>query len=207
MDRDVTAIIPVRGGSKRLHKKNVKELCGKPLIDYAIQSALFSESIDRIAVSTDDAEIAKIALEYGVIVIDRPAELAKDNTPSLPVLHHAVQYLVGMEKLALDIVVTLQVTSPLRTPEDIDEAVKQYISTSCDSVISGFWEGQMYLMNGAIYICSADLLMNKSMTWGPNIVMYEMPKERSVDIDTMEDFKLAEKILYDTGKEVKVCQT
>ena len=93
MKPKILAIIPARGGSKSILNKNIRLLCGKPLIVYTIEAALGSKYIERVVVSTDDREIAKVARGYGAEVIDRPHELAQDDTPSLPVLQHAIKYL------------------------------------------------------------------------------------------------------------------
>lgn len=130
-------IIPARGGSKGVPRKNIKLLAGKPLIAYTIETALQSKSLDRVIVSTDDQEIAKIALEYGAEVpFMRPKELAGDIVPDLPVFKHALNNLEGSERYHADMMVNLRPTAPLRIVEDIDAAVHKLIDTNADSVRS-----------------------------------------------------------------------
>ena len=122
----VLAVIPARGGSKGVLRKNIRPVCGKPLIAYSIETALASRHlIHRIIVSTDDEEIAEVARHYGAEVpFLRPAELACDNTPMVPVLQHAVQFVEQHDKVRLDWVCLLQPTEPFRTVEDIEEALR-----------------------------------------------------------------------------------
>jgi N-acylneuraminate cytidylyltransferase len=121
----VIAIIPARGGSKSLPRKNVRILRDKPLIAYSIFSALDSATIDRVIVSTDDAEIASVARAYGAEVpFVRPAELALDMTPDLPVFEHALGWLAQHEGFQPDLVVHLRPTSPVRDARDTDGAVR-----------------------------------------------------------------------------------
>jgi len=135
--RKVLGIITARGGSRRLPGKNVKPLAGKPLIVHTIEEALKSEHIDRLVVSTDDEEIAKVSREHGAEVpFMRPAELSRDETPSLPVLQHAIQYLEEKEDYHPELVVILQPTSPLRKREDIDKAIEKFLDSDYDPVLT-----------------------------------------------------------------------
>ncbi len=125
---DVLAIIPARGGSKSIPRKNIKEFANHPLIAYSISAGLTAESITRVIVSTDDEEIADISLKYGAeIPFLRPAELAQDNTPDLPVFHHALEWLEINEHYSPDIIVQLRPTSPLRRTQHIDSAVSKLV--------------------------------------------------------------------------------
>lgn len=131
------AIIPARAGSKGLRGKNTVPLGGKPLIAHTIEAARAAHSIQRIVVSTESEEIAHIARQYGAEVpFLRPAELAQDETPMLPVLQHVLSQLTATEGHQFEIVVLLQPTSPLRRAEDIDRAVTLLEQTRADSVIS-----------------------------------------------------------------------
>lgn len=130
---EVLAIIPARGGSKGLPRKNIRPLNGKPLIAYTIEESKKSEYINRIVVSTEDKEIAEVSNKYGAKIIKRPLELAKDNTPTIDVVLHTLDDLKNNEP---DIIVLLQPTSPLRTSQDIDNAIKSFIEQDCDSVVS-----------------------------------------------------------------------
>jgi CMP-N,N'-diacetyllegionaminic acid synthase len=133
----IAAVIPARGGSKGIPRKNMRDLAGKPLIAYTVEAALKSKILRRVVVSTDDVEIAEVAKSYGAEVpFLRPAELAKDDTPGLLVIQHAVKYMEENEALKLDVVVVLQPTSPLRSEKYIDEAVEKLLRTGADSVIT-----------------------------------------------------------------------
>jgi len=121
---EVLGIIPARGGSKSIPRKNILSLAGYPLIAYSIAAGLASETIDRLIVSTDDNEIAEVAKQYGAEVpFMRPAEFAQDNTPDLPVFKHALEWLKKNEGYEPDIVVQLRPTSPFRRVSHIDYSV------------------------------------------------------------------------------------
>lgn len=130
------AIIPARGGSKGLPRKNIKELNGKPLIAYSIEAAINSKIFDKIIVSTDDKEIAEVALKYGAEVpFVRPRELATDTADSMDVLFHTINFLKknGEE---YDYIMKLQPTSPLRTEKEILEATKLLFEKKAESIVS-----------------------------------------------------------------------
>lgn len=132
----VVAIIPARGGSKGVPNKNIRLVAGKPLIAYAIDCAKESKLITRIIVSTDSTSIAQIATDYGAEVLIRPSDLAQDDTPMSPVLLHVLQTLQENGE-HYDLVVLLQVTSPIRTGQDIDRIVEMFASTpDLEAVIS-----------------------------------------------------------------------
>lgn len=134
---NVLAIIPARGGSKGIPKKNIYTLCGKPLIAWTVEAAKGSKYISRTILSSDSAEIIKVAGRYGVEVpFVRPKELAKDDTPALPVIQHTVEWLKENEDYIPEYIVLLQPTSPLRTSRHIDEALKKLINSDADSVVS-----------------------------------------------------------------------
>lgn len=131
------ALIPARGGSKGVSKKNIVPLAGKPLITYTIEAALQSQYRLRVVVSTDDEEIAKIAQSAGAeIPFLRPAALARDETPTFPVVQHALQWLEQHECYQPELVVLLQPTSPLRRAKHIDQALELLLSSKADSVVS-----------------------------------------------------------------------
>lgn len=130
----IAAIIPARGRSKTIPKKNIKKLGGKPLIAYTIEEALKSKYIDRVIVSTDDKEIAAIAKKSGAEVpFLRPKELAKDTSSSLSVVLHALNYLEKEENYHPGIIVFLQPTSPFRTAKHIDNGIEKI--KDCDAVV------------------------------------------------------------------------
>ncbi|NJN67375.1 MAG: acylneuraminate cytidylyltransferase family protein [Chloroflexaceae bacterium] len=131
------AIIPARGGSKSIPRKNLALVAGKPLIAWSIQVALESQRLSRVIVSTDDEEIAEVAQEWGAEVpFRRPPELARDDTPGIDPIIHAVTWLEQHENDTPDYVVVLQPTSPLRTTQDIDAAVQLAQEKQVDSVVS-----------------------------------------------------------------------
>jgi CMP-N,N'-diacetyllegionaminic acid synthase len=131
------ALIPARGGSKGVPRKNVRELAGKPLVAWTIESARACVGVDRIVVSTDDEQIGDICRESGAEVpFLRPAELALDDTPDRPVYDHAVEWLAEHADYRPDAVVWLRPTAPLRQPQDIDAGLGVLAETGCDSVRS-----------------------------------------------------------------------
>ena len=217
------AIIPARGGSKRLPRKNILDLAGKPLIEWSIEAGLKSKYIDKVVLTSEDAEILSIAKDIGVDVIDRPVQLSTDSSTSFDVVKHAVE---TIEKY--DYIILLQPTSPLRNEKHIDEAVELLIEKNADSVVSvcevdhsPLWsntlpdDGSMkdflrpevagkrsqdfekyYRLNGAIYICKTKPMMNyKTLFLKDNSYAYIMETSRSVDIDTYSDYLLANLIL------------
>jgi CMP-N-acetylneuraminic acid synthetase len=119
-------IIPARGGSKGVRRKNIKMVAGKPLIAHAIQCAAGSMKTNCTIVSTEDEEIASVAFQYGTPVVPRPRELAADATPMLPVLIHALDYLEKNMGQAFDLIMLLQTTSPLRTSGDVDNVISMF---------------------------------------------------------------------------------
>lgn len=134
---NVVAIIPARGGSKRVPKKNIKDMCGKPLVAWSIEAAVKAKKIDRVIVSTNDKEIHKIARKYGAEVpFLRPEELSGDKVGMEPVLIHAIEWLKENENYKTDIVLLLQLTNPLKRPEDLDNAISILEDTNSDSVVA-----------------------------------------------------------------------
>ena len=221
----IIGIIPARGGSKGVPKKNIKPLHGKPLISYTIKVAKESKHINQVYVSTDDPEIGEISKQYGAEVpFLRPEELATDDTPTLPVIQHMARY-VENKWGRLDIVVTLQPTSPLRTAQDIDKTIQKLIDTKADSVVSVFevethpyltasldedrlnWlyseekRGRrqdfpnVYSLNGAIYATERNTLLDNNSLYGKDTRAYIMSLERSMDIDSLYHFYLVEAIM------------
>jgi len=134
----ILAVIPARGGSKGVPRKNIRPVCGKPLIGYTIETAFeASASLYTVIVSTDDQETAQIALQFGAEVpFLRPAQLAEDSAPTAPVLQHAVKFIEERDGVQMDWVLLLQPTDPLRLPQDIDNAIEIALNQKCDSVIS-----------------------------------------------------------------------
>ena len=229
MDKDerkklkIIAIIPARGGSKGVRRKNIKALAGKPLIGYTIEAALKSKVFDRVVVSTEDEEIAEIAVRYGAEVIIRPAVLATDTAPTEPVTEHAVTYLEKGEDYKPDIIVLLQATSPFRNSKHIKEAMNEFLRNDYDSLLSVcpshafIWrltgneaspinydfknrprKQDMlpeYRENGAIYITKHEILMKEHNRLGGKIGLYVMSEEDSLEIDRELDFWICEQTI------------
>lgn len=132
----VLGLIPARGGSKGVPRKNIRPLHGKPLLVYTIEAAKNAGRLTRIILSTEDEEIAEIGMRYGADVpFMRPAELAQDTTPTLPVIRHAVESLEAAGEF-YDAICLLQPTNPLRRAEDIDNCIELFEESEADSVIS-----------------------------------------------------------------------
>jgi CMP-N,N'-diacetyllegionaminic acid synthase len=166
----VLGIIPARGGSRRVPRKNIRLLAGKPLIAYTIEAALHSTSIERLVVSTDDEEIAEVARKWGAEVpFLRPAELAKSDTPDQPVFLHVLEWLKNNDDYEPEIVVNLRPTTPFKTPQIIDRVVKKIRDTGADVVrtmtlVEGvhhpYW---MYRLSedGSAELISGDIKLSK----------------------------------------------
>jgi len=143
---EILAIIPARGGSKSVKRKNIKPMLGKPMVLYSVDACRESKHITRFVVSTEDEEIKEICQAYGAEVIDRPMELAQDETKTAPVMVHAVEEL-EKEGYKPDYVLLIQPTSPFRTGEFIDSAFDYFLSNcSCDSCFSGVERGKSHGM-------------------------------------------------------------
>ena len=213
----ILGIIPARRGSKRIKDKNKTVLAGKPLITHTITEAMKSKYIDQVVLSTDDSDIISIGIEYGIQEsINRPAELAVDNTSGIAVVHHILKLYSDFQ-----LVVLLQPTSPLRIVNDIDGAIEKMISLDAPACISvselqkspywiyninsdqkliSFFEknieeqknNKAYIINGAVYVAKTDWLIDKKSFLSEETIGYTMPIERSIDIDEKIDLEYAE---------------
>ena len=133
----ILGITLARGGSKSVPRKNIKSICGKPLIAYTISEALKSKYLTRYIVSTDDNEISKISQQFGAEVpFIRPSNLSTDKASSASAIRHAVEFVENQEGIKYDFVVELMCTNPLKTVDDIDGSIKKLIDTGADSVIA-----------------------------------------------------------------------
>ena len=134
----ILGIIPARGGSKSVPRKNIKKLAGKPLLFYVLSAAKKSHFLTDLVVSSEDSEILAVAERCGgkEVVLKRPKNLAKDNTPDVPVLQHAVSVMENKNKIHYDIVVMLHATTQLLRTEDIDGCIEKLVKTRADSVVS-----------------------------------------------------------------------
>ena len=134
---EILGLIPARGGSKSIPRKNIVPLAGRPLLAYTCDAALSSRTLTRVILSTDDDEIAAVGRDCGVEVpFSRPPELAQDDTPALPVIEHALHWLEEHQSYRPEVIVLLQPTSPLRRAKHIDGAVNLLLKTKADSVVS-----------------------------------------------------------------------
>jgi len=217
----IISIIPARGGSKGIPKKNIKKLGDKPLIAHTIQHSLNSKLIDRTIVSTEDIEIMEIARDYKAEIIERPNELAGDTVSSELVIEHAIN-VIKKEGFNFDIVVLLQCTSPLRRKNDIDDALKLLLENNYDSVFSVvknrnfIWKKNNdnitpffdyknrprrqdrdleYAENGSIFIFKTKTFEKEKNRICGKRGIYIMPYESSLEIDTPFDFWLCEQWL------------
>ncbi|TSC63110.1 MAG: N-acetylneuraminate cytidylyltransferase NeuA [Parcubacteria group bacterium Gr01-1014_48] len=134
----ILGVIPARGGSKSVPRKNIKLLGGKPLLYYMLTAALGSVLLDRVVVSSEDDEILRIAKKYGgnEVLLRRPKKLALDKTPDVPMLQHAVKAVEKIEKCMFDYVVQLHVTTPFVSSEDIDRALRMLLQSNAQSIVS-----------------------------------------------------------------------
>jgi len=211
-------IIPARGGSKSILKKNIIDFCGKPLIAWSIEQSLRSERVDKVFVTTDCEEIAAVSEKYGAEIIMRPDELATDFSSSEDALKHAVKEIA--KQTNLEKVVFLQCTSPVRRDFDIDEAIKEMDTQNADSLFScsvtddlTLWEkypdgsidsisydyrnrgrrqdrNELLIENGSIYIFKPELLDTDNNRLGGKIAYYHMPIWTSFEIDHPEDLEI-----------------
>lgn len=134
---NILALICARGGSKRIPKKNIKQMCGKPLIAWSIEAAIKSKSVNKVVVSTDDLGITSVAQKYGAEVpFTRPPELSLDTDGLEPVIRHAVEWLQDHQSYRADIIVFYPPTNPLKRAEDIDESVQILTEFNADSVVA-----------------------------------------------------------------------
>jgi CMP-N,N'-diacetyllegionaminic acid synthase len=227
----VLALIPARAGSKGVPGKNIRSLAGKPLLHYSCDCAMGSRSITRTIVSTDCERIAMAARASGAETpFLRPAELARDDSPTLDVIAHTLEWLDRREQWTPDVVVLLQPTAPLRHSSDVDAALDRLLASDADSVVSVCpvethfhpqWQftiqedllqthagtpvgeipprrqllDQTYVRNGAIYGFRTESFLTTKSIYGNQCLAFVMPQDRSVNIDTLADWKSAETYL------------
>lgn len=220
----VLAIIPARGGSKGIPRKNVRRVAGKPLVAHTIEQARHARHIDRVVVSTDDAEVAAIARQYGAEVIWRPDALSGDTATSESALLHGLDHLREAEGYTPDLVVFLQCTSPLTLAEDIDGVVQALLDEAADSALAvtpfhhflwrrhddGEAEGinhdksvrlrrqdkePQFLETGAVYVMRTPGFKAAQHRFFGKTALYAMPPERCLEIDEPEDLLVAETLM------------
>ncbi len=220
----VLGVIPARGGSKGVPGKNIRHVGGKPLIAWTIEAGQTSKIIDRVVLSSDDLEIISVAQKHNCDVpFVREPQLAEDTTPTIDVVLDALDRCPAYEWVVL-----LQPTSPLRTSQDIDQAIERCVALNAPSCVSvclaqesPYWMFTLdhnthlaallpdqaatrrqdlppvYSLNGAIYVANAEWLKRERTFLASETVAYEMPVERSLDIDTEFDFLQLKFILGD----------
>jgi N-acylneuraminate cytidylyltransferase len=199
----ILGVIPARGGSKGVPRKNIKPVCGHPLLAWTVQAAAASKLLDTFTVSTEDDEIASVARRYGASVLERPPELAEDAVVSREVLAHALRILGG------DASLLLQATSPVRRPGLIDRVITLFREGGWDSVATGYdyWlypphgtehrrqDIRTVFVNDGSVICStAETVLGGSL-FGKKTGTLVTSREENVDIDDDYDFWLAGKVL------------
>lgn len=207
---NVLGLILARGGSRRIPRKNLKLLGGVPLLAWTICSAKHCYSLDEVVVSSDDDEILHVARTYGAKAIKRPPELAADDMSSYPPIFHALDQMPR----PFEYVCLLQPTSPLRWSADIHVCVEWCVGEKRDgtdgthAVVSVEYGREV--PNGAVYVGRTDWLRDAWWRYSrgllpdrpfddPSLLRWEMPPDRSVDIDTPEDFTRAEEYLRGAG--------
>lgn len=223
--KKVLGLIPARGGSKGVPKKNIKSLLGKPLIQYTVDSAKESKYIDHLIVSTESEEIAQVCKSIPVDVpFIRPDYLASDTAKALGVIQHAVTTMEEIDGVVYDLVVYLEPPNPLRLVEDIDKCIELFEKDLPDCVVSvqeanqfhpilmkqikggrlqPIWKEEpegvprqlynptAYMRNGAVYVFRKEFIMD-GILYGKDVLPYIMPIDRSVCIDDMMDWYVAE---------------
>ena len=225
----VLGLIPARGGSKGIPHKNIRLLNGKPLLQYTAEAALQARSLSNVILTTDDEQIATVGRECGLMVpFMRPSHLAQDNTPTLPVIQHAINWceIVGDY---YDAICLLQPTSPFRQTKDIDACIQLLWDNDADAVVTVLpvppkynphWvyfqtvDGSLHLSTGeliplprrqelppafhregSIYVTRRDIIVEQNSLYGQKLLGYLIEPERSVNIDTVEDWHQAERIM------------
>lgn len=228
--------ICARGGSKGVPNKNIRELHGKPLIAYSIEQAKRSELFDYIAVSSDSDDLLEIAKNWGAdFLIKRPLEMAQDTSAKIPAIQHCVLEVEKRVQKEFPVIVDLDATSPLRTVDDLNNAVKMFEEKDATNLITGMSsrrspyfnlvelnaEGTVSLskkpdvpiirrqdaprcfdMNASIYIWKRNSLINEPAVFYPDTVLYEMPEERSIDIDSPLDWTIVELLMSNRKEEL-----
>lgn len=226
MTRPIPAVIPARGGSKGIPRKNLKLLAGTPLIIWTIEQALAAEHVTPY-VSTEDAEIADVAEAAGAQVILRPTELAQDTTASEPVIEHAIRAITA-ESGRPDAVMFLQATSPFRMPGTLDRAVREFTETGVDSMVGVIptpifvWQQSpevvahyayrarprrqditpdqlRYRETGSLYLTRTGIYEQGHNRLGGRIGLFVMDPSEGIDIDGPEDFDYAEFLMARRG--------
>ena len=230
---NLLTVIPARGGSRGIPRKNIVDLCGKPLLAYTIECALHSGVVDDVWVSTDSEAIASVANAYGGKVIERPSALGSDTASTESALIHAIDYASAQTGRTYDTVLTLQPTSPLRRSDSIARFVKAYESRvdEIDALLtlhrdsSDFWvqkdqafsrlypdaprrrqeRDPLFVENSCMYITAVQALKNNQFILGTRCDGFEIDPIEAIDINEPIDLLVAEAALkYQMGVSPKV---
>ena len=200
----ILGIIPARGGSKGIPRKNIRPICGKPVIAWSIESAQKSKLLDDFVVSTEDDEISRISRSYGARVLDRPSQLATDESTTLSVIQHAIS------EINADLVVVLQPTSPIRDDDLIDRCIQHLRDTKADCIATGSIctlkeygthdnkrrqdTPGFFRDDGNIYVIKSDLI--KSGKWtSENMERLVLEDDQCCEIDTEDELFIVDKLL------------
>ncbi len=181
---DTVAVIPARGGSKRLPRKNVQTLFGKPLIVWSIEACLAAKEVGAVFVTSDDQEILALAAQHGAQTITRPQSLADDATPKIEAIRHAHQWLKDNMGLDPEVIMSVQANSPEMSARDLDRAVRLLVDLNCWEVFS---IDENDAMNGAIRVLKTHCLYNTFLSAHMAVV-----RANYVDVHTAEDLALIE---------------
>ena len=185
MSNKIIAVIPARGGSKRLKRKNIQPIFGKPLIYWSIKACQESNFIDEIYVSTEDTEISNIATQYGAKIIKRPAGLADDHTPKMEAIRHADKYIQESTNEKPHILVSVQANSPELKSIDIDKGIQLLIDNNLFEVIS---VNQDMIQNASFRVIKQSCLYNTFLSAHIGVVINEC-----TDVHTLMDIQDIEK--------------
>jgi N-acylneuraminate cytidylyltransferase len=219
----IQCIIPARGGSKGIFKKNIRNFCGKPLLAWTIEQCINSDKVSNVWVSSDDDDILNIAAEYGAQKIKRPKNISGDKATTESSWKHAIDYLYSND-VPVDIVLGPQVTSPLREVSDIDNAITKFIEGGYDSMFAAsiaddlfFWEEssigigsvnydyhnrrrrqdvkEQIIENGSFYLFKPKVLNNNNNRFGGKIGYSKMDFWKMFEIDNINDFRMCSALM------------
>jgi len=221
--KNIVAIIPARGGSKGIPKKNLIDFCGKPLVSWTIEQALAVKSVSTVWVSSDSNQILNIAKNLGANTISRPKSLSSDTATTESTWSHALN-IIEQKTGTVDIMIGLQPTSPVREPKDIEKAIKIFEKSKCDSLFSATEIGDFYIWqkkgkkltslnydyntrgrrqdytkqyaeNGSFYIFKPQILKKFNNRLGGKIEISLMDFWKSFEVDSFKDIELCETLM------------
>jgi len=220
---NIIAIIPARGGSKGIPNKNIVDFCGKPLIAWTIEQCIQAKYINDVWVSSDDNDILHIAKQYGAKIIKRPFDISNDVATSESAWLHAIDYL-QQNNIPLDIILAPQVTSPLREPIDINNAISKFVKGNYDSMFSASTTGDLFywqnsetgiysvnydyknrerrqdikeqiVENGSFYLFKPEIILKYSNRLGGKIGFSKMEFWKMFEIDNLEDVRMCRALM------------